>query len=152
MNALVVVAACLATAAGTLGLLSALARLRFRRLPGAFRCRLARSSGDRRPGALRRVGRTYAVWVNDVLLIQSGALRLGVTPVAARVDRQAAVEALPASAARGLGPHAVALRLTGGDGRSLLVATTFRNRTTLAGPFLAACVPRRPPAPRGPLG
>ena len=92
---------------------------------------------------------TRAVWLNDVFLFQSGLLRLSVTPVAPRIDRGAAVESLDPYEVRGLGPHAVALRLTDADGSPLLVATSSRNRTALVGPFLAACLPGLPRAPHG---
>ena len=149
MNALPVTAACVATAAGTLAVLSALARLRFRRLPGSFRCRLGPASPWRRQKAAWRVRRTRAVWVHDVLLVQSGALRLGVTPVQAHIAREASAEALEPSTARGLGPHPVALRLIADDGRPFVVATSIRDRTALAGPYLVATVPGLPQAPRG---
>jgi len=87
--------------------------------------------------------------VHDVLLVQSGALRLGVTPVSAQVAREASIEDLWPYAPRGLGVHVVGLRLTAEDGRPLVVATSIRNRTELAGPFLTACVPGLPRAPRG---
>ena len=89
------------------------------------------------------------MWVRDVLLVQSGALRMGVTPVCASVARDASVEELEPFTTRGLGLHAVALQLTAEDGRALVVATAGRDRTALAGPFLAAAVPGLPRAPRG---
>jgi hypothetical protein len=61
VNALPATAACVATAAGTLAVVSALARLRFRRLPGSFRCRLGPASPWRRHEAAWRVRRTRAV-------------------------------------------------------------------------------------------
>jgi len=92
---------------------------------------------------------TYAVWLNDVFVFQSGLLRLSVTPVALELAREAAVESLDPYEVRGLGRHAVALRLTGVDGSPLVVATSARNRTALVGPFLAASVPGLPRAPHG---
>jgi hypothetical protein len=147
--ALQIAAACLAGAAATLVVLSVRARFRFRRLPGSFRCRLGPGSRRRRAPSAWRIRRTRAVWARDVLLVQSGALRLGITPVCASVARHAAVEELEPFTTRGLGLHAVALTLTADDGRSVVVATAGRDRTTLAGPFLAAALPGLPRAPRG---
>jgi hypothetical protein len=148
VTALLVTAACVATAAGTLAVLSALARFRFRRLPGSFRCRLGPASRWRRPEAAWRVRRTRAVWFDDVLLIQSGFLRLGVTPVSPQIARQSSVECLEPFEVRGLGRRTVALRLTVGGGRPLVVATSADDRTALVGPFLVAAVPGSPRAPR----
>ena len=148
MNALLVAAACVATAAGTLAVLSGLSRLRFGRLPGAFRCRLGPPSGWRRRRAVWRVRRTRAVWVNDVLLVQAGLLRLGVTPVAPEIALQASVESLEPFEVRGLGPRPVALRLTTAAGRPLVVATSVHDRAALIGPFLALSLAGLPRAPR----
>ena len=148
MNALLVVAACLATCAGTLAVLTALSRWRFGRLPGTFRCRLGPPSRWRRHRSAWRVRRTRAVWVDDVLLLQSGLLRLGVTPVCPVISREVSVEPLEPFEVRGLGLRTVALRLTAEDGRRLVVATSVADRTALVGPFLAAAVPGLPRAPR----
>jgi hypothetical protein len=149
VTALLVTAACLATAAGTLVVVSGLVRLRFGRLPGAFRCRLGPRPRWRREDAAWRVRRTRAVWHDDVLLVQSGILRLGVTQVAAQIAPDASVETLAPFTVRGFGLHPVALRLTADDGRPLVVATSIRFRTALVGPYLAATVPGLPQAPRG---
>jgi hypothetical protein len=148
VNAVLVAAACVATAAGTLAVVSGLSRWRFGRLPGAFRCRLGPPSGWRRHRAQWRVRRTRAVWLDDVLLVQSGFLRLGVTPVSPEVDREASVESLEPFEVRGLGLRPVALRLESGDGGPLVVATCARNRTELVGPFLAASIAGLPTARR----
>ena len=148
MTALLVIAACAATCAGTLAVLSALSRWRFGRLRGTFRCRLGPPSRWRRHRSAWRIRRTRAVWVDDVLLLQSGLLRLGVTPVCPELGREVSVEPLDSFEVRGLGPHAVALRMTTGDGRRLVVATSVADRTALVGPFLAAAVPGLPRAPR----
>ncbi|MGY1753494.1 hypothetical protein [Blastococcus sp. SYSU D01042] len=147
MSTLPVVLACAAGAVATLLVLSAAARIRFRVRPGSFRCRLSAGPSGRRRAAWR-VRRTRAVWVHDVLLVQAGVLRTGVTVLPARVDREAAVHRLPPYAVRGLGRQAVALRLTTDEDRPLVVATASRDRTALAGPFLTACVPGAPRAPR----
>jgi hypothetical protein len=88
------------------------------------------------------------MWVNDVLLIQSGLLRLSVTPVCPQLAEDASVVALGPVEVRGLGPHAVALRLTDAHGRPLVVATAARDRDALVGPFLVASLPGLPRAPR----
>jgi hypothetical protein len=49
---------------------------------------------------------------------------------------------------RGLGLHAVALRLIAEDGRPLVVATSVLDRTALVGPFLTAAVAGLPTSPR----
>jgi hypothetical protein len=149
VSALLLAAACVATAAGTLAVVSVLARLRFGRLPGAFRCRLAGPARRGREGAAWRVRRTRALWRDDVLLVQSGLLRLGVTQVAAQLAPDASIEPLERFTVRGLGPHVVALRLTTDDGRPLVVATSVHDRTALVGPFLVATVAGLPRAPRG---
>jgi hypothetical protein len=149
VNALQVAVSCVAASVGTLAVLSALSRLRFARLTGAFLCRLGPSSRWRGRRADWRLRRTRVVWVGDVLLVQSGLLRLGVTPVSAQIPREVSVESLAPSEVRRLGPRPVALRLTTADGRPLVVATSARNRTTLVGPFLAASLSGLPEAPRG---
>jgi hypothetical protein len=148
VNALLAVAACVAGVVGTLVVLSVLSRRRFARLSGAFRCRLGPPSGWRRHWAVWRVRRTRAVWVHDVLMIQSGSLRLGVRTVLPRIAREASVEALAPFEVRGLGKHAVTLRLVGDDGRPLVVATSVLDRTALVGPFLMAALAGLPRAPR----
>ena len=50
-----------------------------------------------------RFRRTRVVWVGDVLLVQSGLLRLGVTPVCAQIPREVSVESLEPSEVRGWG-------------------------------------------------
>lgn len=148
MNAILVAGACAVTAAGTLAVLSQLSRLRFGRLPGVFRCRLGPPSGWRRHRALWRLRRTRAVWLHDVLVIQSGCLRLGLTVVCPTISRGASVETLAPSEVRGLGLHAVALALTAEDGRRFVVATSVLDRSALVGPFLTAAVAGLPRAPR----
>jgi hypothetical protein len=94
------------------------------------------------------VRRTRAVWLHDVLVIQSGFLRLGMTTVFPTIAQEASVEALVPFEVRGLGLHAVALRLIADDGRPLVVATSVLDRTALVGPFLTAAVAGLPRAPR----
>jgi hypothetical protein len=148
VNALLVVGCCLIGAAGTLAVVSVFSRLRFGRLPGAFRCRLGPPSGWRRSRALWRLRRTRAVWLHDVLVIQSGCLRLGMTIVCPTISRGASVVSLGPSEVRGLGRHAVGLALTAEDGRRIVVATSVLDRTALVGPFLTAAVTGLPRAPR----
>jgi hypothetical protein len=148
VNALLVVGVGVAASVGTLAVLSVFSRVRFGRLPGAFRCRLGPPSGWRRHRAVWRLRRTRAVWVHDVLVIQSGFLRLGMTTVLPTIAREASVEALVPLEVRGLGLHAVALRLMADDGRPLVVATSVLDRTALVGPFLTAAVGGLPRAPR----
>jgi hypothetical protein len=143
-----VLAAVVSSATVTLLVLSVASRIRFARQPDSFRCRLGPPSPRRRKRARWWLRRTRARWVNDVLLIQSGPLRLGVTPVAARIARDATVESLGPFEVRGLGWRPVALRLTSAEGRRLEVAVAEKNRTLLVGPFLTAIVAGLPRAPR----
>jgi hypothetical protein len=145
---LTVLMSSLVSAGLTLVVLSTASRLRFRRYPDSFRCRVGPPSRRRQKRARWRVRRTHAVWVNDVLLIQSGFLRLRVTPVAARVAPNAAVETLSPFDVRGLGRRPAALRLTSPEGRQLEVAVANQDRSMLVGPFLTACLPGLPRAPR----
>jgi len=147
VNALLVVGCCLIGSAGTLAVLSGSSRRRFGRLPGAFRCRLGPPAGWRHR-SVWRLRRTRAVWLHDVLVIQSGFLRLGMTTVLPTISRGACVEALAPTEVRGLGRHAVALALTAQDGRRIVVATSVLDRTALVGPFLTAAVAGLPRAPR----
>jgi hypothetical protein len=149
VTALLVAAACVAAAAGTLVGVSGLARLRFGRLPGAFRCRLGSPGRPPQDGAVWRLRRTRAVWHDEVLLVQSGLLRLGVAQLPARPARNASVQFLEPFAVRGLGPQPVALLLTVDGDRPLVVATSAGSRTALVGPYLVASVPGLPRAPRG---
>ena len=88
------------------------------------------------------------MWVSDVLLVQSGALRLSTTPVAASVARDVTVESLRRADVRGLGRRPVALRLTGRAGLRLEIAVAEPDRTLLVGPFLVAALANLPKAPR----
>jgi hypothetical protein len=129
--------------------LSATSGIRFARRPGSFRCRVgARPAAWWRRGARWCLFRTRAVWVSDVPLLRSGALRLGVRPVAVRLSGDAGVETLLRTEVRGLGRRPVVLRLTTEGGRTLEVAVPEESRTLLVGPFLAAAIPGLPKAPR----
>ena len=129
--------------------LSAWSRARFGRRPEAFRCRLGRTGSVRwRRKARWRLRTTRAVWVHDVLLVQSGLLRLWVTPVAATLAPGVTVRPVPVTEVRGLGEQPVALAVTDEEGRSLDVAVEEGNRTRLVGPFLTAALPGLPWAPR----
>jgi hypothetical protein len=129
--------------------LSAWSRLRFARTLPSFRCRIGPPTGHRRRRRARwRLRRTRAAWVNDVLLVQSGVLRLWVTPVAPVIPLDAAVRPLRPGAARGLGRRPVVLRVTAPDGGELEVAAREVDAARLAGPFLTAMLPGLPKAPR----
>lgn len=148
MVPLTAVLAAAASVIATLALLSARSRIHFARQPDSFRCRLGAAAVPWRGGARWQRRRTRAVWVSDVLLVETGLLRLSATPVAAHLARDVEVESLSAADVPGLGPHPVALRLTDRAGRWLEIAAAEPDRTLLVGPFLVAAVPGLPKAPR----
>jgi hypothetical protein len=133
----------------TLGALSVTNRLRFARQPGAFRCRLGTPPYPRVPEATRwRRRRTRARWVSDVLIVQSGLLRLSATPLVAHVASDTAVRSLLPSEVRGLGKRPAVLRVTLEDQTPLEVAVAEASRALLVGPYLAAGLSGLPRAPR----
>jgi hypothetical protein len=128
--------------------LSAWSRIRFARTLPSFRCRIGPPTAPwRRRGTRWRLRRTRAAWVNDVLLVQTGVLRLWVTPVAPVIPRDAAVRPLGPGTVRGLGRRPVVLRVTAPDGGELEVAARDVNAARLVGPFLTAMLPGPPRAP-----
>ena len=146
--ATVLVAAITALAAVgiTLGILSSRSRRRFAQQRGAFRCRV------RLPWLRGRAGRrwprpTQAVWVADVLLIQSGRLRLSVAPVAAHVARSVSVEEQDPVRVRSLGTQPLSLLMTDQLGHPVVVAVAASDRALLVGPFLTVAAPGVPGAP-----
>jgi hypothetical protein len=132
-----------------LGGLSVTSRVRFARQPGAFRCRLGTPPYSRvRKGSRWRLCRTRARWVSDVLIVQSGLLRLGATPMAAHVASDTVVRTLSPSEVRGLGKRPAVLLLTLDDQLPLEVAVAEASRPLLVGPYLAAGLTDLPRAPR----
>jgi hypothetical protein len=134
----------------TLALLTVWARVHYaRRLP-SFRCRIGPppAGGRRRRGARWCLRRSWATWVDDVLLVRSGALRLWLTPLPVSVARDVTVQALRPGEVRGLGRRPVALRLTLRDDGELEIAVAAESAERLVGPFLTAALSGLPDAPR----
>jgi hypothetical protein len=130
-----------------LAALSVVSRVRFARLPESFRCRLSAAASLRRGETRWRRHRTRARWVNDVLLIQDGALRTGVRVLPAWIPPGASVRTVLPDDVRRLGRHPVALRLMTGEG-PVDLAVAESSRLLLVGPFLTAAIPGLPRAPR----
>jgi hypothetical protein len=129
-----------AVLAGTLTALGlvARARARYADLP-SFRCRVGRPPARRRRRRSRwRSRRTRAAWVDDVLLIRSGALGLWLTPVAASVVLDVEVRAVHPSEAPGLGPRPVVLTACRPVVGRLEIAAAAEDAGRLVGPYLAA--------------
>jgi hypothetical protein len=103
-----------------------------------FRCRVGPPTGRRTRRARWAVRRTSAAWVDDVLLVRSGALRLWLTPVSASAALDVSVRSVPPDEARGLGPHPFALRLTNATGDRFEIAAPAESAELLVGPYLVA--------------
>ena len=147
-SGLAVTGAFLAGSAATLAVLTLCARVRYTgRLP-SFRCRVGPPPGRRRRRARWCLRRTRATWVDDVLLIRSGALRLWLTPISVGVARDVTIQALGPGEVRGLGPRPVALRLTTRHAGELEIAVASATADRLVGPFLTAALSGLPDAPR----
>lgn len=145
MNALEGVLVAVASIATVTAALSVHSRIRFARRPQAFRCRLARSPGRHwgRHARWRLTG-TRALWVSDVLLVQSGLLRLGVTAMAPRLGPAAKLRPLSADDVPRLGPHPVGLTLLVDGEHPLEIAVARKDRTLVVGPYLVAALPGLP--------
>jgi hypothetical protein len=130
----------------TLAVLGARVRRMCADLP-LFRCRLGPPTARRRRrGARWRLRRTRAAWVDDVLVVRSGALRLWLAPVSLSAARDVRVRVLSADEVRGLGPHPVVLSFDRRDGPRFEVAAAAEDADRLAGPFLAATLSVAPGA------
>ena len=148
--ALLAVCAALLLTGGTIVALTMWGRVRYtRRLP-SFRCRVGPPTTRwRRRRARWRVRCTSASWVDGVLILRSGVLRLWLTPLAVAVARDASVQKLEPGEVRGLGAHPVVLSFTTEDGGELEIAVAHRDAHRLPGPFLTAAMSDLPRAPRG---
>jgi len=120
-----------------------------RRLP-SFRCRVGPPTAwPRRYRARWRLRYTRATWVDDVLLLRSGVLRLWLTPLAAGVARNVTLTALEPDEVHGLGPRPVALRFVVPETGEVEIAVAAKFAEQLVGPFLAAAaLPGLPDARR----
>jgi hypothetical protein len=131
-------------------------RLRFARIPDAFRCKVRVSRMLRRPGQRlespagfgTRWGhrRTRAVWVHDVLMVRHGLLGQHVVALPVRIPDEA-IRSVPADLVRGLGPSPQVLRLRLDEGPPVEVAAASQARSLVVGPFVAAAIPGLPAAP-----
>src|SRR4051794_31526866 len=81
----------------TLAVLTSSARVHYARHLPSFRCRIGPAAGRRRRrGARWRRRRSSATWVDDVLLVRSGTLRLWLTPLRVGVAPDVTVQSLDA--------------------------------------------------------
>jgi hypothetical protein len=133
----------------TLAVLTVSARIRYTRRLGSFRCRLGPPAASRRRSRARwSRRRSWAAWVDDVLLVRSGALRLWLTPFPVCVARDVTVQALRPGEVHGLGPRPVTLRFMLADAGELEIAVAADSADRLVGPFLTAALSGLPDAPR----
>jgi len=122
-------------------------RRRFARYHGeSFPCRMRwPNRGTRRKRQLWLPGRARARWIHSVLLVQRGRLVPTTLTLPVRLPEDAIREA--SLDVRRLGQRPVTIRLWLDDGSLVEIAARNRDRTLLAGPFLAAAVvslgPRR---------
>jgi hypothetical protein len=140
---LTTIAAFLLGAVLTLAALSVRASKRYAHLP-YFRCRTGPPAAGWRKGRARWcLWRTRAAWLDDVLLVRSGGLRLWLAPLAVSVVDDVEVRALQPGEVRGLGPHPVVLSFTLPIGARFEIAAPAASAERLVGPFLAATVAGR---------
>lgn len=145
-DVLLVVLVSLSAVAATLALLSAAARGRTRRDPAWFRCRAAHP----RAGRVRwERATTRACWVDRVLLVRVGVLRLRTLAIAVDLPADARLEPDVAGRVHRLGALPQILHLRTADGTRLDLAAAHADRTRLVGPFLAMAIPGLPTAPPG---
>lgn len=122
-------------------------RRRFTRYQGeSFPCRIRwPNRGMRRKRPLWLPGRARARWIHSVLLVQRGRLVPTTLALPVRLPEDAIREA--SLNVRSLGRRPLTIRLWLDDGSLVEIAARSRDRTLLAGPFLAAAVvslgPRR---------
>ena len=148
MTTLLLVLAVSAASAALAGIaLSSWHRHRLSKAGPTFACRVWPLTGSRSGLWSRRsLRRARAVWIHDVLLVQRGRLfpRLLVLPVRLPDDSMRFARPGEVSGLRTM-PLVMELRLD--DGSLVAVAAASQDRTSLAGPFLAAAIatltPRR---------
>lgn len=117
---------------GALGL-SFWSRWDFRHRAEVFACRL-RPAGPLDKRADRRLGKRYAYWVHDVLLVHRGlALRRYEALPVTSVDGP-----FEATTAKGLGQRPMWLRVQLDDGRAVDVTIHNEDVVPATGPFVAA--------------
>jgi len=125
-------------------------RRRFARDSSSFVCRTARLSRRwwHRDGLHWGWLRTRAKWVSDVLVIQSGLLRMRSLTVAVVLPKGTQIEAEARSTVRRLGPRPQSLWIDCGVVTPLKIAVRGQDRSKLAGPFVAAAIGGLPAPPR----
>src|SRR3712207_6356632 len=138
MSPVLVALGAVVLAGTTVVVLAVWGRVRYARELPSLRCRVGPPASSRRHHARWCLRRTHAAWVDDVLLLRSGALRLWLTPFALGVAREVTVQALEPGEGRGLGRHPVALRFTPHDRCEVEVAVRRQDAGLLVGPFLTA--------------
>jgi len=120
--------------------LSSWQRHRFGGAGETFSCRIRPVAGSPAGWSTRpSKGRARARWVHDVLLVQRGRLLPRVVALPVRLPEDSIRAAEPGEVS-GLGPTPLVIELRLDDGPLLAVAAAARDRTLLAGPFLAAAV------------
>lgn len=141
-----VLASVLAGTAVVVAAISRSHRRRLRRAGATFRCQVWSLAGFRTGRNRSKLGKARAVWVHDVLLVQQGWLfpRLVALPV--RLPEDSMRFAAPGEVT-GLGRIPLVMELRLDDGALVAVAAANKDRTLLAGPYLAAAIatltPRR---------
>ncbi|MGY1592480.1 hypothetical protein ACI79D_10925 [Geodermatophilus sp. SYSU D00708] len=148
MSPLLVVLGAVVLVGTTVVVLAVWARIHYARELSSFLVKVGPPPSSRRYDARWCRRRTRAAWVDDVLLLRSGLLRLWLTPLEVGVAREVTVQALEPGEVRGLGRRPVALRLTMHDGCEVEVAAAHEDAGRLVGPFLTAALSGLPEAPR----
>ncbi|MBB3084462.1 hypothetical protein [Geodermatophilus sabuli] len=133
----------------TLAVLTVWARVRYARDLSSFRCRIGPpAAGWRRQHARWCLRCTRAAWVNDVLVVRTGALRLWLEPLPVGIAPDVTVRTLGQGEVRGLGARPVSLRFTLLGSGELEVAVAAECADRLVGPFITAALSKLPNAPR----
>ena len=114
-------------------------RRRLSRAGATFRCRVWSLAGFRTGRNRSTLTRARAVWVHDVLLVQHGWLFSRLLALPVRLPEDSMRFAAPGEAT-GFGRIPLVMELRLDDGALIAVAAANRDRTLLAGPFLAAAI------------
>jgi hypothetical protein len=133
-----------------LTVLSIWGRVRFAKDYSSFTCRTARLSTKwwHRDGMRWRFLRARAAWVESVLVIRNGPVSLRTVTIPVSLPPKARIEEESPSTVRLLGSCPQSLWIERDDGTPIKIAVRERDRTKLAGPFLAAAIAGLPAARR----
>jgi hypothetical protein len=125
-------------------------RIRFTKDYSTFTCRTARLSTKwwHRDGMRWRLLRARAAWVDSVLVIRNGPVSLRTVTIAVSLPAKARIEEESPSTVRLLGSCPQSLWIERDDGTPIKIAARKRDRTKLAGPFLAVAIAGLPAARR----